>query len=519
MVTTDPATPSPGFAEELRVFHDANTHRGFPFGGFSGGGITMHTDGDFNVIYTAYNWCQPIGHLKGAFFAVRTRDRRGRVQARLLRRDHHGGADFAVEHVRHTRFTGHFPEFHLDFEDPDLPAVVSLSGFTPLIPHNLVDSSLPAVIFELTARNPGEDDIEFSTLFSWQNTLGTTGTGGGLALHRHRFSSRAERQRYAIPPEDGVTGVKFALARDYHLGDSRRRAVGHQLIAVENRPEWTVSPLYSWDQRPERPIFWNVFRDAGIAYDVDVRDRQRRPETLKGKCGAVTVGTVLKAGETVRIPFYLFWFHPHYVIQKEARWKMAAGVYDGVDHGAYPAGRFARIEDLARYVMTEKDRLRQESRELERIITREGVSPMPAWLAETVLNSSGALAGNAVLTRESGFHVIAETGRPACDTWRDRLFHPGALVGALDRMLAGHVFGMTFYPELSRAELQAFLSMTRNGVVPPFHGRRGNRPGRPGGPAIPGHEGASETAPARPGMRAHPAGGALGPDHGGPGVS
>ena len=57
-------------------------------------------------------------------------------------------------------FCGEYPIGYVEYSDPDCPATVSLEAFSPFIPLNTDDSSLPATIMHFTVKNTGREQIE-----------------------------------------------------------------------------------------------------------------------------------------------------------------------------------------------------------------------------------------------------------------------------------------------------------------------------------------------------------------------
>src|SRR5262249_52452311 len=148
---------------------------GFPLGGIGAGGITLHTDGGFGELRANNNWMCPVRALRGAVHAlfVRAGDP---TDALLLRRGCEGAEDLGARPVRGTPFVGTVPSCTLHFDD-ELPVRVSLHAFTPHLPHDVRESTLPAAVFRFALENPGATAVDVAILFSFENVLGRGGTG------------------------------------------------------------------------------------------------------------------------------------------------------------------------------------------------------------------------------------------------------------------------------------------------------------------------------------------------------
>lgn len=92
------------------------------------------------------------------------------------------------------RFAGEYPIGYLEYPDPALPVQISLEAFSPFIPLQAADSSLPATLFQFTLRNAGSAPAEV-TLAGWlQNAVALASAD--------RFTGRAQRSnRVLASPE------------------------------------------------------------------------------------------------------------------------------------------------------------------------------------------------------------------------------------------------------------------------------------------------------------------------------
>ena len=66
----------------------------------------------------------------------------------------------------HVTFTGQYPIGKVSYEDDGCPVRVTLSAFSPFIPFNTPDSSLPATIMSYTLENRGKAEVKCD-LFGW----------------------------------------------------------------------------------------------------------------------------------------------------------------------------------------------------------------------------------------------------------------------------------------------------------------------------------------------------------------
>ena len=144
---------------------------GMPIGGICAGQLYLGGDGRlwhwdiFNQsIYTGdqgYAYPPTPDRPVEQGFAVRiTND--GKSQVRKL--DRSGFADVT--------FCGEYPIGYVEYRDPGSPVAVSLEAFSPFIPLNADDSSLPATVLRLTVSNSSDKQVEVE-LGGWlENAVG-----------------------------------------------------------------------------------------------------------------------------------------------------------------------------------------------------------------------------------------------------------------------------------------------------------------------------------------------------------
>ncbi len=153
------------------VYRGADLEKiGMPIGGIGAGQLYLGGDG------TLWNWDLfniPHGTGDAGYahprlpespldqgFAIRVTTA-GKTTTRTL--DRNG--------FKNISFSGQYPIGTVTFQDPDCPITVSLEAFSPFIPLNADDSSLPATILNYTLTNNGKQPFEVSITGWLQNAV------------------------------------------------------------------------------------------------------------------------------------------------------------------------------------------------------------------------------------------------------------------------------------------------------------------------------------------------------------
>jgi uncharacterized protein (DUF608 family) len=107
-----------------------------------------------------------------------------------------------LDGFEHVAFDGRYPIGQVDYRDQDCPVEVRLEAFSPFIPLNLDDSSLPATVMSYTLRNKSQRAIECEIAGHLQNAA-LSDTGKTLAgLRRNR-----------IVRDEGFTALECSAAK------------------------------------------------------------------------------------------------------------------------------------------------------------------------------------------------------------------------------------------------------------------------------------------------------------------
>ena len=84
-----------------------------------------------------------------------------------------GNAEFSLDSAgfKQVCFDGRYPIGRVTYRDPDCPVEVQLAAFSPFIPLNVDDSSLPATVMSFRVKNPGNAAVDIKIRGELQNAI------------------------------------------------------------------------------------------------------------------------------------------------------------------------------------------------------------------------------------------------------------------------------------------------------------------------------------------------------------
>ena len=412
-------------------------------GGIGVGKIELMTDGSFAHFTNNHNWDRPYPWAKGAFAAVRAQAGSDAPVSRLLRltsTDEYAG----VANIAHTRMQGLFPRAQIAFRDDALPVQVRLSAFSPLVPHDVKDSSLPVVTFVYTLSNPGPKPVRASVLLAWPNLLGWGGRDKGPYLKTPIIYDSTSGNTQTPATAGALSGLRYATTQNYT--DYQENTVGEYFIGAHQQPGVAVSTCAHWNADAPTPAFWQSFTETGQLTSA--------PDDAAGTAGAVAAQVSLAPGQSRTVRFVLVWAMPHFLMMQDnvPDAPPATGKHTvTTDAGHYWQNWFSGAQEIAAYADTNTIRLSAGTEAWQTYLLK---SNLPFWLTLKTINCAFPIVTNTVLTKDGKF-AIQESP----------LVMAGA-VGTMDQRLAAHTFYTALFPEIDRAELELFAQCQQdNGQI------------------------------------------------------
>ena len=277
------------------------------------------------------------------------------------------------------RFRGEYPFGMVSLSDPKLPLKVEITGFSPLIPGDDVNSSLPCAILEYTLVNASRKPVEYE--FSYHMAHPAMGDPAGRS------------SRNAVIPGAGVHFHNEQPPGSEAFGSGALVAVGHRprIKAMWTRGRWNAA-------------LWALWRE--------VSEGRFRPNRLTGgddlagpNGGSILLSGRLKAGERITYPIVLAWHRPnrHSTHGRADVEALRGGLAPNADPKPlwrpFYAGRWADAKEVARYVRRNYESLRSRTRAFRDALFG---STLPDVVLDAVSANLAILKSPTVLRQENG---------------------------------------------------------------------------------------------------------------------
>ncbi|HVZ55077.1 MAG TPA: GH116 family glycosyl hydrolase [Chitinophagaceae bacterium] len=260
-----------------------------------------------------------------------------------------GGATTGLPRFRDASFLPRFPFGYLDISDPDLPLSVRITGWSPFIPGDDDNSSLPVAALEYHVTNRGQSPLEAVFSFHARNFL---------RVENGHHAIQAFPQGFILQ-EEGASGKPAGTAMVFFT-DDRNTVVDHCWF----RGGW-------WDPLT---MAWNSVKNA------EVKQVDPVPDNAPG--ASLFVPFTLGPGRDKTIRLQMAWYAPETEltygkmgVRKEdcdpqsgccnSPGDLLLDKYDKDFHGKYYtpwySSRFASIREVAEYWRGSYESLKNKS--------------------------------------------------------------------------------------------------------------------------------------------------------------
>ncbi len=421
---------------------------GMPIGGIGAGQLYLGGDGRLwhwdifnqhvNSGSSGPHYAQPLPPVSPVRqgFALRL-TQNGKTETRQL--DHTGW--------RHIAFRGEYPIGRVQYDDPESPVSAVLEAFSPFIPLNAEDSSLPATVMEFTLSNRSADPVAIELLGWLENAVCLHSGKGGEGFRRNRvlrqdgltFLECSVRPAPPMPlPSSGTNAVSGGRPAPPPAPMSQRADFGTLGLALLAAPSGSL---------PGADLGCVCLQESPGAFrlpDPPRADLLERPLPEK-PVGGLARRLTLAPGQSAAAAFVVTWHFPHLQIA-------GLGNHQGRRYGQ----RFADALAVAEYVASQWDRLASHTR-LWRDTWYD--STLPFWFLDRTMAPTSHLATNTCYWLGNG-RFYGWEGVGCCAGTCTHVWHyahaAARLFPALERALREMAdFGPAFDPGSGRIRFRA----------------------------------------------------------------
>jgi non-lysosomal glucosylceramidase len=258
-------------------------------------------------------------------------------------------------------FTGYFPFCRLDFADPEVPVRVSTRAWSPFIPLNDADSSLPVAIFDITLTNRAARVVRVTVGLGLQNILGWPEIGGSV-------NEWVEGE--------GYRGVVMTTRK--HPPSSPRYGT-MALFTPQEEVTWDLRFAETYWFRPNE-ILLDEFGQTGEFQGP------REPEVSgdgEGHVAHLGLKAILEPGESATRTFVLAWLMPNF----EKYWG-EAGEGPRPVWRTYQGNKWQSAAQVAEYVIRERARLEEQTTKFAEAFFS---STLPTYVLDAISSQTSIL--------------------------------------------------------------------------------------------------------------------------------
>ncbi|WP_291764975.1 GH116 family glycosyl hydrolase, partial [Caldivirga sp. UBA161] len=379
---------------------------GIPLGGIGTGGVELDNDGRLINARFANNWAYPIRVLRGFHIFIKPSNGPGFFMHCRVNVLGFEGRTTLID------LEGRWPFAWLRASKDGIN--VEVEAFTPIIPGNLKDSTLPVIGF--TIRVKGSDAL---AVVSMPNVVGTNPIG---RINRS-ISNGVLFTNTKAPDNDPAKGDMALMAKEPKFTITQHN--------INAKPEYVLKAK-AWKGGFEDSEPWLTIDKGNIPSGEE-------PHEVSGlwddPVGLIALN--IPNGGEARLA--LSWFF-------NGKWHL-------YNYGHYYENFFKDSSEVAGYMLDEFDRLRASTLDWQSSL----IDPtLPDWLRDAVINSTYILTTSTWLTRDGRFSILEGVENCPCH---------GTLSGACYE--TGSLPVVLMFPELEKSLIRQFTEVMRDdGYVP-----------------------------------------------------
>ena len=431
---------------------------GIAHGGIGAGSVELRKDGQF------YNWSifnnQPLStgplfelltnprnpwNESLQFFIVRYQEEGQKPKLKLLQLNNsldEGGLESldyyypwmtAVEKVE---YSARFPFTWMTFTDKEMPLKIEMEVFSPFIPNDVKNSSLPGVYFNFNITSLSDKKVDVMIIASQRNLV-------SYDTYEKYFMGELLEKPGFIFAEQTAGGV-----------DSTSSAFGQMGLASVND---SSSYYVGWEHKHpyyERLLVENKFRNAN---DTEGRNVENKKTGKKqARCGrrnkdqrmfsSVALTQQLSPNASLAHSFVMTWYFPNSYgsyndPDKDKEYIYHFGQKLTKINGHYYENFFVNAADVAEYMISKKDSLTALTRQF---MNDMYASDVDQFVLDQINSQLNTLITSTTLTKDMKFGI--REGMTEDKSWGPN--------NTSDVSLYGSIMTISLFPELQKSAMR-----------------------------------------------------------------
>ncbi|HBN82807.1 MAG TPA: hypothetical protein DDZ89_03085, partial [Clostridiales bacterium] len=378
-----------------RVFPGTAGEVAFLLGGIGTGNISIGARGELRD-WEIFNTPGKGKQMHYSFFALQVQEEGKQSIAKVLEsklnppfsKSHgfHSGSVAGLPRFEKSELKGEYPMAWITLTDKTMPVDVTIEAFTPMIPLNVDDSSIPCAVLRYHVRNKTQNKVEMSIAASMLNPVGAGNYDVFENLRRDFPVGNINEYRAS----EGFSGL-FMTNRDLPENDLKygNFAVTTMAKNITYKTHWMHKDW--WDGIHD---MWDDFTEDGKLDDTPVSfDQNNR----LAKIGSISATETLEHGESKDFLFLLTWYFPNRI----NGWSQTCSSPDcncSITQNYY-ANNFKSAWDVAEYVMKDYDRLYNKTLEFHDALFS---SSLPPFVIDAVASNMDILRSTTCFRLSNG---------------------------------------------------------------------------------------------------------------------
>jgi|GEM_PF-463536 len=376
----------------------------------------------------------------------------GSSAARLQRDDK---TVYGMKGYSDSYYTGLWPTVSIDFENSlSGGADMGFSAFSGVVAHDIKNSSLPVVFYEVTLVNDGDSAADMSAILTWGDVIGRGIRDTSVKNPTNYDGESSEWHDMPVPATyaKGVTvengDIRYVGVMQYAKEQLIPEKATFQnynnsfMILAEQSQGSKITILKKFSVSSEDAL--SSFTENGVLSEYN-EDEVPLSNAVKGgsrktsSASAVSVMTRVDANSSRTVRFVVSWFMPEFSDEQMA----VMNKMEGCDYNKYYHNSFSDIEALTSYAIGERNNIKAGIEEWQRPLLE---SSLPDWLIFKEINSGYTLFTNGVLNKRGNFSTLEG--------------EMGGYGGTMDQKMSSHPFYEKLFPELNMRENIQFANVT-----------------------------------------------------------